>query len=74
MEAGEKYYVMIRKIDGSAVTNNRILLTVTRTAAPEVTPGPDVSVNATTSEGEGSETTEPNAGSQINVNELAEIQ
>ncbi len=74
LEAGEKYYVMIRKIDGSAVTNNRILLTVTRTAAPEVTPGPDVSVNATTSEGEGSETTEPNAGSQINVNELAEIQ
>ncbi|MCI9198036.1 MAG: hypothetical protein HFH55_09065 [Lachnospiraceae bacterium] len=72
--AGEKYYVMIRKIDGSAVTNNRILLTVTGTAAPEVTPGPDVSGNATTPEGEGSETTEPNAGSQINVNELAEIQ
>ena len=71
---GERYYVMIREIDGSAVTNNRILLTVTG-RAPAETPGSgsDVSGN-TTPEGEGPETTEPNAGSQINVNELAEIQ
>ena len=74
MVEGERYYVMIREIDGSAVTNNRILLTVTG-RAPAETPGSgsDVSGN-TTPEGEGPETTEPNAGSQINVNELAEIQ